>query len=410
MWASERDYSLWERLARLVLLTALLASLVAGGSHAGSRVATAVTPPAGGAVVVPSSYQLTPPWGPGVTHRIMNGYGTGLHVNIAQSTRANDHYALDFDLAAGESVFAVASGTVAYAAPATGGFSSYGNLVVVSHGAFASMYAHLSSIRVAVGQQVGNGTVLGGAGGSGGWAVHLHFAMYQGSKLAGGPYGGVAAVPEPMVSCLKNGSGTCENLITGDRLTRTSGAGTQPPTVPPPAPSTCGSPGVGWVVLYADSGYGGACISLPTGLYGSPASFGTVGNDNVESIAIGPDTVVTACEHDNLGGLCSTLVASTPNLDTTAVGRNRLSSLRVGRRASCPDPAAEQVTVYADTFAGACATRARWASRTTPCPRSRSGPRPAPSSAATPTSRAARMSAGAPSTSPRWGSMTRRRP
>ncbi len=56
---------------------------------------------------------------------------------------------------------------------------AYGNSIVIYHGGgFATWYAHLSSIRVAVGQIVARGQVIGLVGATG-WATgpHLHFEV-----------------------------------------------------------------------------------------------------------------------------------------------------------------------------------------------------------------------------------------
>jgi titin len=186
----------------------------------------AVTPAAGGAVNVPSGFAIVPPWATG-THTITQAYGMNYHANTSSPTNTNDYYALDFNFALDEGVYPVAGGTVIFAGPASGGWATYGNLVYIDHGnGFKSIYAHLNTLAVSVGQSVGTGTRLGGAGNSGGWTdVHLHFALYFQSLAQPQPYGGYAAVPEPFTSCTKNGNGTCENLAAGNVLTRSGGGG-----------------------------------------------------------------------------------------------------------------------------------------------------------------------------------------
>jgi murein DD-endopeptidase MepM/ murein hydrolase activator NlpD len=226
------------RITRLVVglslalpLLGALPGVVAASSvtyAASAPEAMAATLPVGGAVNIPASFTIVPPWGDNVTHKIIGGYGTKLHLNTNQPLRVNDYYALDFDLALDEAVYPVAGGTVIFAGLATAsGWETYGNLVYIDHGnGFKSIYAHLDNLLVATGQTVTTGTKLGGAGYSGGWPandVHLHFALYYKSLAANAqplPYGGVAAVPEPFSSCTKNGSGICQNLVYGDQLNR----------------------------------------------------------------------------------------------------------------------------------------------------------------------------------------------
>lgn len=74
---------------------------------------------------------------------------------------------------------AVAAGTVTFAGGNT--CCSYGLYVIIDHGnGLQTLYAHLSSISVSVGQKVNQGTVLGN-GGRTGYATgnHLHFEVHK---------------------------------------------------------------------------------------------------------------------------------------------------------------------------------------------------------------------------------------
>lgn len=93
----------------------------------------------------------------------------------------------------GAPVVAAAMGTVttAYASPKGG----YGRWVVIDHGnGESSLYAHLSSVTVAVGQLVDQGTMIGTLGDSGNArGSHLHFEEKVGRSVvdawfAGAPY------------------------------------------------------------------------------------------------------------------------------------------------------------------------------------------------------------------------------
>ncbi|MBL8971182.1 MAG: M23 family metallopeptidase, partial [Myxococcales bacterium] len=167
----------------------------------------------------------------------MNDYGVGMHRNTNLADRTNDHHALDFDLARGEAVHPLASGTVRYAGRAEGGWSGYGNIVFIDHGnGYQSMYAHLDSTAVKQGDGVTPATRLGGAGDSGTSVVHLHVALYRGASFqqdafGAGPYGGVAVVPEVIGSCTRGG-GPCEQLRSGDTLTNTLVSTPDPVTCP----------------------------------------------------------------------------------------------------------------------------------------------------------------------------------
>src|SRR5215217_8169011 len=86
------------------------------------------------------------------------------------------HAGIDLVASAGQPVAAAASGRVAYAGWLAGG---WGNLVVVANGSgVRTMYAHLSSVAVRVGERVGTGARLGAVGATGdATGAHLHFEV-----------------------------------------------------------------------------------------------------------------------------------------------------------------------------------------------------------------------------------------
>lgn len=83
----------------------------------------------------------------------------------------------------GSSVIAAAAGSVIVAKNDGGYNGGYGNYVVVSHdNGTQTLYAHLSSVSVSVGQTVSKGDVLGGVGNTGrSTGIHLHFEV-RGAK------------------------------------------------------------------------------------------------------------------------------------------------------------------------------------------------------------------------------------
>ena len=86
------------------------------------------------------------------------------------------HPGLDLTAGTGTPVGAAATGRVIFAAYDPSG---YGNLVEVAHGAgIVSMYAHLSSVSVHVGQSIATGTRVGRVGATGeATGPHLHFEV-----------------------------------------------------------------------------------------------------------------------------------------------------------------------------------------------------------------------------------------
>lgn len=90
------------------------------------------------------------------------------------------HKAWDIASRGGGPILAADSGTVVVAGWVDN--SGYGNRVVLDHGnGFVTLYAHMSVVRVKVGQTVNKGDVLGDMGSTGrSTGVHLHFEIRQG--------------------------------------------------------------------------------------------------------------------------------------------------------------------------------------------------------------------------------------
>lgn len=85
------------------------------------------------------------------------------------------HTGVDLSKPAGAPVFAANGGTVVFAGWNTGG---YGYLVVLAHGAFTTVYGHLSAISVGCGAYVNAGQVIGAVGSTGNSSGdHLHFEV-----------------------------------------------------------------------------------------------------------------------------------------------------------------------------------------------------------------------------------------
>jgi len=89
--------------------------------------------------------------------------------------RGAQHAGLDLAGAHGEPIMAAAAGRVVRA----GGFGAYGNTVDIDHGrGILTRYAHLSSIRVSVGDTVAMGDRIGGMGSTGrSTGTHLHYEV-----------------------------------------------------------------------------------------------------------------------------------------------------------------------------------------------------------------------------------------
>ncbi len=86
---------------------------------------------------------------------------------------------IDIDVAIGTSVRAVAKGRVDYVSE---DFGTYGQMVILNHGdGYYTLYGHLSSIAVSVGQEVQSGQVIAQSGDSGSLrGPVLHFEVRKG--------------------------------------------------------------------------------------------------------------------------------------------------------------------------------------------------------------------------------------
>lgn len=118
-------------------------------------------------------------WTKPASGRFTSGYGTRTHP-IYGGTKT--HYGIDIANSTGTSVVSAADGVISYAAP----LSTYGNVIMVTHSIdgqiFTSLYAHLSSIKVSVGQVVSKGQIIGAIGTTGNsTGPHLHFEIHAGN-------------------------------------------------------------------------------------------------------------------------------------------------------------------------------------------------------------------------------------
>ncbi len=90
------------------------------------------------------------------------------------------HYGIDYAASIGTKVSAAASGKVTFAGTKVG----YGKVVEITHSnGLKTLYAHLSSFSVRVGQNVKAGQYIAAVGNSGmSTGAHLHFGLYKNNK------------------------------------------------------------------------------------------------------------------------------------------------------------------------------------------------------------------------------------
>lgn len=97
----------------------------------------------------------------------------------------NGHNGVDFRASVGTPIKAALSGTVQEINQGAVKYCQYGKWVMVKHdNGLSTLYAHLSSISVSKGQQVGTGELVGYAGDTGyATGPHLHFTLYISSAV-----------------------------------------------------------------------------------------------------------------------------------------------------------------------------------------------------------------------------------
>lgn len=118
-------------------------------------------------------------WTRPASGRFTSGYGTRTHP-IYGGTKT--HYGIDIANSTGTPIISAADGVISYASP----LSTYGNVIMVTHSidgqTFTSLYAHLNSIKVSVGQVVSKGQIIGAMGNTGNsTGTHLHFEIHIGN-------------------------------------------------------------------------------------------------------------------------------------------------------------------------------------------------------------------------------------
>jgi len=110
-------------------------------------------------------------------HRFTSGFGVR---RDPKNGRARMHKGLDFAAPRGTPILATGDGTVIH----SGRMSGYGKTVKIRHAfGFETLYAHLNSIDVKVGDRVSRNDKIGGMGTTGrSTGVHLHYEIRIGGK------------------------------------------------------------------------------------------------------------------------------------------------------------------------------------------------------------------------------------
>ena len=110
------------------------------------------------------------------------GYVQPINWSYISRRLGGGHSGTDMCAPSGTAVVAARSGTVVGASYGWNG--GYGNIISINHGGSTTRYAHLSSIGVSAGQQVGAGQYIGASGSTGrSTGPHLHFEAIVGGRF-----------------------------------------------------------------------------------------------------------------------------------------------------------------------------------------------------------------------------------
>jgi len=168
----------------------------------------------------PTTKLLRVPWNSsannntGRTNAGPSYYGEGKHQYCSRTTGSNDYFALDFSFREWDQILAPAGAQVLYYGWATGGYQGYGRIVMLDLGdGYQYLAAHLRGFGAIyyIGQWISDGTIIGGAGGSGDsgdgrWTTHLHQAIYRNAVPSGfGAYYSGQSVQPRHVKYYKDG-------------------------------------------------------------------------------------------------------------------------------------------------------------------------------------------------------------
>jgi murein DD-endopeptidase MepM/ murein hydrolase activator NlpD len=159
-------------LVSFLVTTVTVAPAVGHEDEAGPTLAAAGLPDADRRVVVRPSRRE-------VALRLVwpaDGARTGW---FGERRAGHSHPGVDVDGETGDRVWAAGPGTVVWAGAAPAGYGGYGTLVDIDHGdGVHTLYAHLSTLAVATGQDVRTGHPLGAMGTTGSvTGSHLHFEV-----------------------------------------------------------------------------------------------------------------------------------------------------------------------------------------------------------------------------------------
>ena len=167
---------------------AAAAASKSGKSASSSSASASATVPSPPATAVSSGTWTRPASG-----SFTSGYGYRNHP-ISGGQRL--HAGIDIANSVGTGIYAAADGVVFRA----GSHSSYGNHIMITHSingkTYTTVYAHLSSMSVSVGQVVNKGQNIGGMGSTGAsTGSHLHFELHNGAYSGSSAINPVGIVP-----------------------------------------------------------------------------------------------------------------------------------------------------------------------------------------------------------------------
>jgi murein DD-endopeptidase MepM/ murein hydrolase activator NlpD len=245
----------WGMLAGAVIGTG--ANLI--GSHLGGQGGTSSTIQTAGLTDTTKGISLVAPVRGPITTRY--GQKTDVHGNALWG--GEQHKAIDYGVPVGTPVQAAATGTIKHVGSGSGD-RSYGTYIEIDHGGgYVTLYAHLSSVSVSVGQAVVQGQVIGASGKSGYvTGPHLHFEVRKNGQK---------------VNPASLGLGSAVSIIAGNESSSASSVGSRTGAASGSGPSQ-----VGWGSTGLNTGWAGS-VTIPSSYGGSSSRSSRLSTSSMSS-------------------------------------------------------------------------------------------------------------------------------
>lgn len=108
------------------------------------------------------------------------------------------------------------------------------------------------------------------------------------------------------------------------------------------------NPGENQVAIYTETNYHGACALLDIGEYNQLKNLSAIGDNNIDSIQVGQNVMISVFSEENKKGDRADFVTSSASLVSTPIGINQASSAEIKQKPSIPAPTSLIMPALAD--------------------------------------------------------------